>query len=126
MAQAIPKQIKIKMGSSCLELTYEGEPLHELSFEFLRVFSPSAEVKGHGEGNEVLQFGKKLVTIKLVEPAGNYAIKITFSDHHDSGLYSWPLLYQFCQEKEQLWQQYLAKLSAAGKSREPSDTESNP
>jgi len=122
MTQAIPKQIKIKTGSGCLELTYEGEPAYELSFEFLRVFSPSAEVRGHGKGNEVLQFGKKFVAIKQIEPAGNYAIKITFSDHHDSGLYSWPLLYQFCQEKEQLWQQYLEKLNTAGQSREPSET----
>jgi DUF971 family protein len=120
MTQAIPKQIKIKMGSGCLELTYEGEPTHELSFEFLRVLSPSAEVRGHGEGNEILQFGKKLVTIKKIEPAGNYAIKITFSDHHDSGLYSWPLLRQLCQEKDKIWQQYLDKLSTAGRSREPS------
>jgi len=120
MTQANPKQIKIKMGSGCLELTYEGEPAHELSFEFLRVLSPSAEVRGHGEGNEILQFGKKLVTIKKVEPAGNYAIKITFSDHHDSGLYSWPLLRQLCQEKDKIWQQYLDKLSTAGRSREPS------
>jgi len=119
MTPAIPKQVKIKMGSGCLELTYEGEPAYELSFEFLRVFSPSAEVRGHGEGNEVLQFGKKLVTIKQIEPVGNYAIKITFSDHHDSGLYSWPLLYQFCQEKEQLWQQYLDKLGTSGQSRNP-------
>jgi len=121
MTQAIPKQIKIKMGSGCLELTYEGEHIYELSFEFLRVLSPSAEVRGHGEGNEVLQFGKKFVTIKQIEPAGNYAIKITFSDQHDSGLYSWPLLYQFCQEKEQLWQQYLEKLNAADQSREPNE-----
>jgi len=119
MTQAIPKQIKIKMGSGCLELTYEGEPSYELSFEFLRVLSPSAEVRGHGEGNEVLQFGKKLVTIKQVEPVGNYAIKITFSDSHDSGLYSWPLLYQFCQEKEQLWGLYLDKLNTSGQSRDP-------
>jgi len=121
MTQAIPKEIKIKMGSGCLELTYEGEAAYELSFEFLRVFSPSAEVRGHGEENEVLQFGKKLVTIQQIEPAGNYAIKITFSDHHDSGLYSWPLLYHYCQEKEQLWQQYLDKLNTAGQSREPTN-----
>jgi DUF971 family protein len=119
MTQAAPKQIKIKTGSGCLGLSYEGEPEYELSFEFLRVFSPSAEVRGHGEGNEVLQFGKKLVTIKQIEPAGNYAIKITFSDHHDSGLYSWPLLYQLCQDKEKLWQEYLDKLNTAGKSRTP-------
>jgi len=119
MTPTIPKQIKIKMGSGCLELTYEEGSVYELSFEFLRVLSPSAEVRGHGEGNEVLQIGKKLVTIKHIEPAGNYAIKITFSDLHDSGLYSWPLLYQFCQEKEQLWQQYLDKLNTAGQSREP-------
>ena len=107
------------MGSGCLELIYEEGPAYELSFEFLRVLSPSAEVRGHGEGNEVLQFGKKFVTIKQVEPAGNYAIKITFSDHHDSGLYSWPLLYKFCKEKDSLWQAYLDKLNAAGQSREP-------
>ena len=120
MTQTIPKEINIKMGSGCLELTYEGEPPYELSFEFLRVLSPSAEVRGHGSGNAVLQFGKKFVTIKKIEPAGNYAIKITFSDSHDSGLYSWPLLYQYCQEKEQLWQEYLEKLKAANRSREPS------
>ena len=119
MTHAIPKEIKLKMGSGCLELTYEDEPSYELSFEFLRVLSPSAEVRGHGQGNEVLQFGKKFVTIKQIEPAGNYAIKITFSDLHDSGLFSWPLLYQFCHEKEKLWAQYLVKLNRAGQSREP-------
>ena len=111
----IPIEINVKMGSGCLELTYDGETPYELSFEFLRVLSPSAEVRGHGQGNEVLQHGKKAVTIKQIEPAGNYAIKIIFSDNHDSGLYSWSLLYQFCQDKEQLWQAYLDKLNAAGK-----------
>lgn len=118
MTPKIPKQIKIKMGSGCLELTYDDEPAHELSFEFLRVFSPSAEVRGHGIGNEVLQYGKKLVTIKQVEPSGNYALKITFSDGHDSGLFSWPLLHQFCQDKDQLWEKYLNKLKASGQSRD--------
>lgn len=114
-----PKELKLKMGSRCLELTYEGEDPYELDFEFLRVFSPSAEVRGHGEGNEVLQSGKKQVTITNIEPAGNYAIKITFSDQHDTGLYSWPLLYQYCHQKEQLWQTYLNKLDATGKTRDP-------
>jgi len=119
MDSPIPKQLKIKNGSNCLELTYEGAKTYELSFEFLRVLSPSAEVRGHGQGNEVLQYGKKLVTIQKIEPTGNYAVKITFSDQHDSGLYSWPLLYQFCQNKEKLWQEYLDKLNIADQSREP-------
>ena len=117
-AETIPKQIKIKATSGCLELTYSNGSIYTLSFEFLRVHSPSAEVQGHGIGSEVLQHGKKRVVIQNIEPVGNYAIKIIFSDKHDSGLFTWPLLYKFCQNKDTLWEKYLGSLAEAGLNRD--------
>lgn len=127
MNAAAPRKINIKAGSGVVELSYgeqdqaelgNSEQCYALSFEFLRVHSPSAEVRGHGQGSEVLQYGKKRVTITNIEPVGNYAIKLVFSDGHDSGLYTWPLLQNFCLNQASLWQQYLAKLEEAGKSRD--------
>lgn len=116
----IPSRIKFHSKSQMLELAWNDEPSKQLSAELLRVLSPSAEVRGHGVGNEVLQFGKKEVRILKLEPTGNYALKITFDDGHDSGLYNWAYLQNLCQNTEQLWQAYLDKLQDAGKSRDAS------
>jgi len=113
----VPSVIKFHKQSQQLELAWQNEPC-QLSAEFLRVLSPSAEVRGHGKGNEVLQFGKKEVRILKLEPVGNYALKITFDDGHDSGLYNWSYLQELCENQETFWQEYLDKLAAAGKSRE--------
>ena len=113
----IPAAIKVRKASRCVELTY-GDTTYSLSFEFLRVFSPSAEVRGHGVGNEVLQYGKKDVGLLSMEPAGNYALKLTFDDGHDSGLYDWKYLHHLSLNQDSLWQEYLQKLEVAGKQRE--------
>ncbi|WP_430461290.1 gamma-butyrobetaine hydroxylase-like domain-containing protein [Thalassolituus sp. LLYu03] len=115
----IPTSIKVKKNSRCLELGY-SDGTFELAFEFLRVWSPSAEVRGHGIGNGVLQTGKKDVTLLRIEPAGNYALKLVFDDGHDSGLYDWAYLRHLCLNQNDLWQDYLDRLAAAGKSRESS------
>ena len=115
----IPTEIKLHQKSRVLELVFDDDQRFELSFEFLRVFSPSAEVRGHGEGQETLQVGKRDVSILGIEPVGNYAIKPVFSDGHDSGLYSWDVLYTLCTRRDELWQAYLDKLAAAGSSRDP-------
>lgn len=114
---SIPSVIKFHKQSQQLELAWGGQPVL-LSAEFLRVLSPSAEVRGHGSGNEVLQFGKKDVRILKLEPVGNYALKITFDDGHDSGLYNWPYLQDISTQQDRLWQDYLNKLASAGKSRD--------
>jgi DUF971 family protein len=88
-----------------------------LSCEFLRVYSPSAEVRGHGHGQEVLQIGKEDVNISAIHPVGNYAVKLVFTDGHDTGLYSWDYLYDLARNYESLWLEYLGKLSAAGHAR---------
>ena len=122
---AIPTDIKLHRKSATLELIYaEREPI-TLRAEFLRVFSPSAEVRGHGKGQEVLQTGKLNVAIKHVEPVGNYAIKLSFDDGHNSGIYSWDYLLDLGEKEGSLWQGYLAKLQAAGATREslPPDTQ---
>ncbi|MDX1695904.1 MAG: DUF971 domain-containing protein [Ketobacteraceae bacterium] len=113
MAQA-PSRIRLHTKSATMELVY-GETSYHLSYEFLRVHSPSAEVKGHGK--PILQTGKKHVKIRGVEPVGNYALKITFDDGHDTGLYSWAYLRELCENQEQLWQEYLERLEAAGEKR---------
>ena len=114
----IPTEIKLHQKSRVLELVFDNERF-ELTFEFLRVFSPSAEVRGHAPGQETLQVGKRDVSILGIEPVGNYAIKPVFSDGHDSGLYSWDVLYTLCTNRDELWQAYLDKLAAAGSSRDP-------
>jgi len=113
----VPDAIKVKKSSRCVALTYDGCE-YELSYEFLRVHSPSAEVRGHGVGNEVLQYGKKDVGLLSMEPAGNYALKLVFDDGHDSGLYDWKYLHHLATHQESLWQEYLERLEKAGKSRE--------
>ena len=98
---------------------YPGDERYRLSCEFLRVHSPSAEVKGHGPGQEVLQTGKIGVNITAIKPVGHYALQLVFDDGHDTGLYSWDYLHQLCSQQETLWQQYLERMTAAGASRDP-------
>jgi len=114
----IPESIISHQQSCVLELVYAQDKRYKLSYEFLRVHSPSAEVQGHGPGQQVLQTGKLEVRIRAIEPVGNYALKLVFSDGHDSGLYSWDLLYRFTQHYEALWADYLKALQAAGASRD--------
>lgn len=115
----IPSAIKLHKASKTLELRY-GEHSYRLSAEYLRVHSPSAEVRGHGK--PVLQSGKLHVALDKVEPAGNYALKLSFDDGHDSGLYSWDYLYQLATQQDSLWADYLAALAAAGQSRDPNES----
>jgi DUF971 family protein len=114
----IPSNIVVHQQSKVLELSYENGEIYRLPFEFLRVLSPSAEVQGHGPGQETLQTGKRDVLIANIEPVGHYALKPSFSDGHDSGLYSWDFLYFLCENQEQLWKEHLDKLAAAGLDRD--------
>ena len=115
-----PIRIALADDRKTVELTYSPAEIFNLSAEFLRVHSPSAEVRGHGNQNAVLQVGKRDVRINDISTAGNYAIKFTFDDGHDSGLYTWEYLHQLSHEKDELWENYLNKLDASGKSRDPS------
>ena len=114
----VPTEIKLHQKSRQMEISFGDGQRFELSYEFLRVYSPSAEVRGHGPGQEVLQVGKKDVNITALEPVGSYAVQPCFSDGHDSGLYSWDYLYELGRDREKLWQQYLQRMAAAGASRE--------
>lgn len=113
----LPTDIRLHLKSRTLELVYEDGSF-ELTAEFLRVHSPSAEVRGHGIGQGVLQTGKKHVGFKGVEPSGNYALKIIFDDGHDSGLYTWEYLHDLAHDQKTYWDKYLADLEAAGASRD--------
>ncbi len=119
MASNTPTEIKLHKKSATLELSYADGTSNTLSAEFLRVHSPSAEVRGHGKGQEVLQKGKRQVKIKNLVAVGNYAIKLTFDDGHDTGIYSWTYLQELSAERESLWSNYLMKLNAVKASREP-------
>jgi DUF971 family protein len=114
-----PTEIKLHQKSRVMELVFSDGSRFELSYELLRVYSPSAEVCGHGPGQEVLQVGKSEVDISTLEPVGNYAVQPTFSDGHSTGLYSWDYLYWLGTNRDALWQQYLERLNEAGASREP-------
>ena len=109
-----PIDIRLHQTSKLLEIKFDNNTECKLSCEFLRVYSPSAEVKGHGLGQEVLQLDKEDVNITAIEPVGNYAVKLVFSDGHSTGLYSWDYLYELGHDYEALWLEYLGKLSAAG------------
>ncbi|MBA1238122.1 DUF971 domain-containing protein [Pseudomonas kunmingensis] len=116
----IPTAIKLHRASKTLELEYGDDQRCVFSAEFLRVHSPSAEVQGHG--NPVLQTGKLNVGLEKIEPAGQYALKLTFSDGHDSGLFTWDYLERLALNQQVLWDDYLAALAAAGKSRDPNES----
>ncbi len=117
-----PTEIKLHQKSRLMELTYADGRRFELSYEFLRIYSPSAEVRGHGPGQEVLQSGKKEVDIVGVEPVGSYAIQPQFSDGHNTGIYSWDYLYELGVNRDRMWAEYLQRLAAAGASREVDTT----
>jgi DUF971 family protein len=115
-----PINIKLHQKSRLLEIAFDDNTECMLSCEFLRVYSPSAEVRGHGVGQEVLQTGKENVNIQSIEPVGQYAIRLIFSDGHNTGLYSWDYLYDLARNYEGLWLEYIGKLDAAGIKRNPS------
>lgn len=114
-----PTEIKLHQKSRLLEITFSDGRSFSLPFEFLRVFSPSAEVRGHGPGQEVLQAGKREVDIVSLDPVGSYAVQPTFSDGHATGIFSWDYLYSLGTDQERLWADYLQKLAAAGRGRDP-------
>ena len=120
----IPNEIKLHQKSRRLELIYEDES-YALDFEFLRVYTPSAEARGHGPGQEVLQTGKRNVDIERIEPVGTYALRLVFSDGHDSGLYSWDMLHNLGRHQAELWAEYLNQIERNGLSRDV-DTTSHP
>ena len=109
-----PTELTVHQKSRLLDIAFDDGAAFSIPFELLRVYSPSAEVKGHGPGQEVLQVGKREVGITGVEPVGNYAIKPLFSDGHATGIFSWDYLYRLGSEQQVLWQQYLDRLQAAG------------
>ena len=114
-----PTEITLHKQSRVLDIAFDDGSRFELPCEYLRVYSPSAEVRGHGPGQEVLQTGKKEVGIEAIEPVGVYALKLVFSDGHDTGIYSWEYLHELGAKRESNWRTYLACLAQAGKSREP-------
>src|SRR3954467_9303641 len=118
----IPTDVKLHQASRILELVFPNGRHFCLPYEFLRVYSPSAEVRGHGPGQETLQTGKREVEIRSVEPVGHYAIRPTFSDGHDTGIYSWDYLYDLGRRHDALWSDYLARLEQAGASRDRDTT----
>lgn len=115
-----PTQIELHQKSRVLEIGFSDGKLFSLPYEFLRVYSPSAEVRGHGPGQETLQVGKKEIEIKSAEPVGTYAMQLVFSDGHDSGIYTWEYLHSMGINQEAMWQEYLQRMEAAGAKREPS------
>ncbi|MCR8662400.1 DUF971 domain-containing protein [Pseudomonas carnis] len=115
-----PTAVNLHKTSNTLGLTYGPDETYQLPAEFLRVHSPSAEVQGHGK--PILQFGKLNVRLIKLEPAGQYALKLTFDDRHDSGLFTWDYLYQLAVRQDALWANYLDELKAAGKTRDPSES----
>src|SRR4029453_3118934 len=114
----LPTEIKLHQASRVLEIAFSDGRTFRLPYEFLRVYSPSAEVRGHGPGQETLQAGKREVTISDVEPVGHYALRPTFSDGHNTGIYSWDYLHDLGARQDELWSRYLKRLAAGGASRE--------
>ncbi len=115
----MPTRIVVHQQSRLLELAFDDGKEYRLPFELLRVYSPSAEVRGHGPGQEVLQVGKRLVAVESVEPVGHYALQPKFDDGHDTGIFSWDYLHWLGEQQAQLWQDYLQRLRAAGATRDP-------
>jgi DUF971 family protein len=118
-AVPLPTEIKLHQKSRVLEISFADGATFRLPCEFLRVYSPSAEVRGHGPGQEVLQTGKKEVEIARIEPVGQYAVQLHFSDGHDTGIYSWDLLYDYGTRQDEMWRHYLKRMEEAGASRDP-------
>lgn len=114
-----PQEVKLKQAENILEISFDDASSFRLSAEFLRVHSPSAEVKGHGPGQEVTVAGKRNVAITRLDPVGNYALRIHFDDGHDTGLYTWAYFYEMGRNQEKLWAEYLGKLAAQGLARDP-------
>jgi DUF971 family protein len=117
-SERFPTEIKLHQKSRVMEIAFSDGRGFRLPYEFLRVYSPSAEVRGHGPGQEVLQTGKREIDIRALEPVGSYAVQPVFSDGHSTGIYSWDYLYELGENQEKLWAKYLDRLSAAGASRE--------
>lgn len=115
-----PTDIKLHQKSRLLEISFEDGKIFKLPCEYLRCFSPSAEVRGHGPGQETLQVGKENVNITGIEPVGNYAVLLRFDDGHDTGIYSWQTLYELGENQDKYWADYLEKLKAAGHTRKTS------
>ncbi len=116
-----PTEIRLRKNSKLLVISFEDGNSFEYTFEYLRVHSPSAEVVGHGPGQETLQTGKEDVVITSIDPVGHYAVRLVFDDGHDTGLYSWSHLYELGQNMEDNWRRYLDRLAAAGYAREKSE-----
>ena len=114
-----PVELHLHQVSRVLDVTFDDGRSFSLPCEYLRVFSPSAEVRGHGPGQEVLQVGKAQVNVSAIDPVGVYAVKLVFSDGHDTGIYSWDYLYELGMEQDELWRRYLQRIAAAGASRDP-------
>ena len=123
MLNKTPTEVKLRKQSNTLELSYSDGSQLEFSSEFLRVHSPSAEVRGHGNGQEVLQTGKRNVRLRNLEPVGNYAVKLEFDDGHNTGIFSRDYLVSIGRDKKKLWEDYLLRLQQAGKTRDPSPTD---
>ena len=114
-----PTEIKLHQTSRVLEIAFSDGKRFKLPYEFLRVYSPSAEVRGHGPGQEVLQLGKKNIGITQIDPVGAYAVQPVFSDGHDTGIYSWDYFYTLGVNQDEMWRTYLRRIEEAGGSREP-------
>ena len=114
-----PTEIELHQVSRVLDIAFDDGSRFSLPCEYLRVFSPSAEVRGHGPGQEVLQVGKREVNIDAIEPVGVYAVRLVFTDGHDTGIYSWEYLHELGVRQEENWRTYVKRLEQAGKSRDP-------
>jgi DUF971 family protein len=117
-ASRTPTEIRLHQKSRVMEISFSDGKSFRLTYEYLRVYSPSAEVRGHGPGQEVLQVGKREVDIRSLEAVGSYAVQPVFSDGHDTGIYSWDYLYELGEKQDALWAQYLDRLETAGASRD--------
>ena len=114
MTELVPTGIRLRTKSRVLDVTFADGARFELPFEYLRVYSPSAEVRGHGPGQETLQLGKHEVGIRAVEPVGRYAVRLVFDDGHDTGIYTWQYLLELGQTRAEKWQRYLDRLAQLG------------
>jgi DUF971 family protein len=117
VSEAWPEELRLKDHGRTLSVSFDGGEVHDLPAEYLRVESPSAEVKGHGPGQEQVVAGKRNVAIARLEPVGSYAVRMIFDDGHSTGLYTWDYLMKLGRERDRLWTEYLAKLKAAGLTR---------